>query len=180
MKTILLTLAVLAFGSYASAQPNAEERIISVPVSPGTVQQETARLHLSATNRIEAGATARYTAGQSVTLQPGFVARAGSVFEAAIRTSADWHEPGTRLTISAFPNPLETTTTVEYQLPEALRVTHRLTDTEGRLIRWVDGQQIESAGRHTSTLDLRNVPVGVYLYQVQTTAGSRTLRLIKH
>lgn len=136
---------------------------------------------MTATNVIESGATAHYTAGQSVTLQPGFVARAGSVFQATISNvvSQTSPEPGTTLTIRAFPNPVETTTTVEYNLPEARRVTHTLTDATGRLIRQSDGQEVESAGSHRAPLDLSRLPIGVYLYQVETGGGSKVLRLVK-
>lgn len=109
------------------------------------------------------------------------MAQAGSVFQATISAVASRKspEPGTTLTVRAFPNPFETTTTVEYNLPEDFRVTHTLTDASGRLIKRSDEQQVESAGIHRTPLDLSRLPVGVYLYQVETGSGSKVLRLVK-
>ncbi|GAB3640933.1 hypothetical protein GCM10027423_15690 [Spirosoma arcticum] len=145
------------------------------------VREEQATEHLTATNAVEAGATAHYTAGQSITLQPGFLARAGSVFQATIRpvNSRRSPETGTTLTAKAFPNPFETTTTVEYSLPEAIRTTHTLTDAAGRPITRPDGRPVESAGLHQTALDLSQQPAGIYLYQLRTANGVKTLRLIK-
>ena len=124
---------------------------------------------------------ARYTAGQSITLQPGFVARAGSVFQATIGnvTSRPSSESGATFTVMAFPNPVETTTTVDYKLPESRRVIHTLTDASARLINRSDGQEAKSAGIHRTVLDLSRLPVGVYLYQVETPTGSKVLRPMK-
>ena len=109
------------------------------------------------------------------------MAQAGSVFQATIGPvdSRSPGEFGTTLTVGAFPNPFESTTTVEYGLPEALRVNRTLTDATGRVIRQSGGQEIESAGTHRTLLDLTRLPVGVYLYQVETGTGSQVLRLIK-
>lgn len=181
MKKTLTFLTLLLPCAGAFAQEYAGTANVSQPVAAGAVREEKAVEHLMAFNTVERGATARYTAGQSITLRPGFVARAGSVFQATIGPvdSRPPAEPGTTLTVRAFPNPFETTTTVEYNLPEALRVTRTLTDEAGRLIRRSDGQQAESAGIHRSPLDMSRLPVGVYLYRVETGNASKILRLIK-
>lgn len=151
------------------------------PVVAGTVQDEQAIDYLTAANAVESGALAHYTAGQSVTLQPGFVAQAGSVFQATIRSVTDRpaSEPGTTFAVTAFPNPFETTTTVVYYLPKSRRVTHTLTDATGRLIRRAEGQQSELVGSHRLPLDLSILPAGVYLYRVETGNESKLLRLVK-
>lgn len=181
MKRTLTFFALLLPCAGALAQEYAPTARVTRLITAGMVREEQAVDHLTATNAVERGATARYAAGQSVTLQPGFVAQAGSVFQATISAVASRKspEPGTTLTVRAFPNPFETTTTVEYNLPEALRVTHTLTDATGRLIRRSDGQQAESAGSHRTPLDLSRLPVGIYLYQVETGSGSKALRLVK-
>lgn len=181
MKRLLITLTFLLACAGAFAQVDARTVNITQSVAAGTVREDRAIDNLTATNVVEARATARYTAGQSVTLQPGFVAQAGSVFLATIQptTSTLSAEPGTTLTVRAFPNPFETTTTVEYSLPESLRVTQTLTDANGRMIRRSEGQAVESAGTHRTLFDLSHLPVGVYLYQVETGTGSRVLRLMK-
>ncbi len=180
MKRLLIVPTFLLACAGAFAQGEARTATLTQSVPAGTVREDRA-IHLTATNVVEASATARYTAGQSVTLQPGFVAQAGSVFLATIQpaTSALSVEPGTTLTVRAFPNPFETTTTVEYSLPESLRVRQTLTDAHGRMIRQSDGQAVEPAGTHQRVLDLSRLPVGVYLYQVETGKDNQVLRLIK-
>ena len=181
MRKTLTPFAFLLSCAGALAQEYAPTARVTRPVPAGIVREAQAVDHLTATNTVESGATAHYAAGQSVTLQPGFVARAGSVFGATISAVANRKapEPGTALTVRAFPNPFETTTTVEYNLPKDFRVTHTLTDASSRLIKRSDEQQVESAGIHRTPLDLSRLPVGIYLYQVETGSGSKVLRLVK-
>jgi hypothetical protein len=181
MKRLLIAPTFLLACAGAFAQVDVRTVTLTQAVPAGTVREDRAIDNLTAANVVEARATARYTAGQSVTLQPGFVAQAGSVFLATIHptTSTLSAEPGTTLTVRAFPNPFETTTTVEYSLPESLRVTQTLMDANGRMVRQSDGQAVELAGTHRTLLDLSHLPVGVYLYQVETGKGSQVLRLMK-
>jgi Secretion system C-terminal sorting domain len=180
MKRILITTSLLLFCAGAFAQQYANTATITRPVTTGVVEEKGID-RLMATNAVESGATARYVAGQSITLQPGFVARAGSVFQATIGsvTSRPSTEGGTMLTVMAFPNPVETITTVEYSLPKSNRVIHTLTDATGRPIKRSSEQEVESAGTHHRPLDLSQFPVGIYLYQVETPSGSKVIRLIK-
>lgn len=179
--TKALLFVPLLLCTTAFAQEYAHTTRLTSPVAAGTVRTAGAIDYLTATNVVERGATARYTAGQSVTLQPGFTAQAGSVFQATIspangRTTA---EPGPTLTVSAFPNPFRTSATVDYILPEATRVTHTLLDTQGRLIRQVNSPNVESSGKHNQAIDAADLPVGTYLYHVRTSRESRVIRLVK-
>ena len=79
MKQLLIVPTFLLACAGAFAQGEARTATLTQSVPAGTVHEDRA-IHLTATNVVEASATARYTAGQSVTLQPGFVAQAGSVF----------------------------------------------------------------------------------------------------
>jgi hypothetical protein len=181
MKRTILLLILLLPCNVVFAQEYAGTSTITRTIPTGVVREEQATEHLTATNAVEAGATAHYTAGQSITLQPGFLARAGSVFQAVINpvNSRRSPETGTTLTARAFPNPFETTTTVEYNLPEAQRLIHTLTDAAGRPVARPNGQPIESPGIHQTSLDLSQLPTGIYLYQLKTANEVKTLRLIK-
>ena len=178
-KALLLILPLLSTGVFA--QEYARTTRITDPVAAGAVRTARFTHYLTAINTIERGATAHYTAGQSVTLQPGFTAQAGSVFQATISPvdSRNVAETGETLTVSLFPNPLKTAATLTYNLPEATRVTHTLTDVQGRPIRQISGPVAELAGRHNQTIDAAGLPIGTYLYKIRTNRESRVIRFIK-
>lgn len=181
MKRTYLLLGLLLSGAGAFAQQYAVTARIDRPVLAGSVGIEQAIDRLTATNTVETNATARYTAGQSVILQPGFVAKAGSLFEATISNVVGHpsSEFGTTLTLRAFPNPFETTTTIDYNLPENMPVSHTLTDAAGKPIQPSAGREVELPGNHRTLLDLSRMPVGIYLYQVDAGNSRKVLRLIK-
>lgn len=172
-------LFILLLSSGAVAQEYTRTARIINPVAAGTVRTAGATDHLMAINTVERGATAYYTAGQAITLQPGFVAQTGSIFQATISPVASRNAAGETLTASFFPNPSKTAATLTYNLPEATHVTHTLTDMRGRLIRQISGQDAESAGWHSRTIDAAGLPVGTYLYTVQTNRESRVIRFVK-
>ncbi|MEZ0542375.1 T9SS type A sorting domain-containing protein [Fibrella arboris] len=135
---------------------------------------------ITATNVVERAATATYTAGKAIVLQPGFEARAGSVFAATIApVSARSAEASSVLTLSAWPNPFQNQTTVEYSLPENSTVKHTLTDARGAVLRQDTPTDVQSAGVHRIGVDGANLPTGVYIYQLQTGNQTKTIRLLK-
>lgn len=146
----------------------------NVPVDVKAVDQ------ITAINVVEQAATATYTAGRAIILQPGFQARAGSVFIAAIApVSAKPAEAGTELTVSAWPNPFQEQTTVEYKLPENSTVKHTLTDARGAILRQNAPVDVQPAGVYKVGVDGTNLPTGVYIYQLQTGTQTKTIRLLK-
>lgn len=135
---------------------------------------------ITATNVVERAAVATYTAGKAILLQPGFEARAGSVFVATVApVSAKQNEAGTDLMVSAWPNPFQDQTTVEYKLPETSTVKHTLTDARGTILRQNAPIDVQSAGVHKIGIEGTNLPTGVYIYQVQTDTQTKTIRLLK-
>jgi hypothetical protein len=71
-----------------------------------------------------------------------------------------------------YPNPLRGPGFIDYCLTAPARVTLRVYDAAGRMVRKLNvGPQ--PAGRHLTTVNIRGLPAGVYLLQVE--AGSRTL-----
>lgn len=82
--------------------------------------------------------------------------------------------------LSAYPNPFNPTTTLEFTLPEASRVSLRVFDVTGKLVRTVADAPYD-AGRHTAAFDASALPSGIYIAQLQ--AGSvnltRKLMLVK-
>jgi hypothetical protein len=80
------------------------------------------------------------------------------------------------------PNPFRPPTTVSYELAEAGRVSLRIYDLQGRVVRvLVDDRQ--SRQRHTVGWDGRDaagreVASGVYFYRLETGAGIETRRMV--
>jgi|GEM_PF-3588293 len=182
MKTTLLSAALLLVtGGFAAAQEYPVRQEIARTMRAGTPIEERAIEQITARNEVEKGAAVLYEAGRSVTLQPGFVAQAGSVFEASIaavvsRTNSP--EAGI-LTVSAAPNPFADQTIVDYALPKAARVNRILTDAQGRVVEQTQENGIQAAGQYKVNVRAGNLPAGLYIYQIQTDNGSKSIRLIK-
>ncbi|WP_375447068.1 3-coathanger stack domain-containing protein [uncultured Fibrella sp.] len=135
---------------------------------------------ITATNIVERSATATYTAGKAIVFQPGFEAKAGSVFAATIApVAARSAEASSDLTVSAWPNPFQDLTTVEYKLPESSTVKHTLTDARGAILRQNAPTDAQPAGVYKVGVDGANLPTGVYIYQLQTGTQTKTIRLLK-
>lgn len=66
-----------------------------------------------------------------------------------------------------FPNPFGTQSEVQFTLSEAGNVSLKIFDTLGREVQTVVNE-IKPIGSHTVMLNAKNLPNGVYLYQLQT------------
>lgn len=178
MKTLLIF--TLAIGSFATllAQEVPQQQTISQLEPHGTITDRAAIDHILATNTVEWGAVARYRAGRSILLQPGFMAQAGSVFQATIQAVSATREASSELTVRAYPNPFSDQTTVEYTLPQSGWVRLSLLDASGQSVQQTGKQQAE-AGLHTVFVYGQSLPAATYLYRVQTATESKTVRLLK-
>ena len=66
-----------------------------------------------------------------------------------------------------YPNPFQTSTTINYELSREGHVKVTVFDLQGRKVRdLMDGYQ--QAGQHTVTLEADNLPSGTYIYQLET------------
>ncbi|HUK62893.1 MAG TPA: T9SS type A sorting domain-containing protein, partial [Dongiaceae bacterium] len=88
------------------------------------------------------------------------------------------------LSLRIYPNPARSTTTIEYTLASANRVSIAVYDVSGRLI-WRQPDTFEMGGRHAvawggTDLDGRPATAGVYFARVRSgpTSESRTLLLV--
>ena len=180
MKQSLLSLSICLIGWSASAQDVDRQVTVSQSVQANARYDLKAVESISATNVVKQQATATYTAGKSILLKPGFEARAGSVFQAAIApVSVLSAEPGSGLMVSASPNPFQELTTVEYTLPTATAVKHTLTNAGGGVVRHTESDGIQAAGTYKLSVEGANLPTGVYLYQVKTDKQTKVIRLLK-
>jgi hypothetical protein len=78
---------------------------------------------------------------------------------------------------AAYPSPSRDTINFVYSLPADGQVTLSVYDLSGRRVATlVDAD--ETAGRHEASWNCTEVPSGVYLYSLETSAGSLTQRLV--
>ncbi|GAB4044453.1 T9SS type A sorting domain-containing protein [Spirosoma litoris] len=180
MKPTVLFVLLLLSGS-VFAQTYESQLNLNQPISAGMISEQKATETIMAHNAVRAGAVALFTAGQSVSLQPGFVAQAGSVFVASVDrvVSSPTTSDVPDLLLRAYPNPFAESTTVEYNVPKSGPVEHTLTDLQGQVLRQSSDPTEQSVGIHQTQVDGRNLPTGVYLYRVQVGKESQTLRLVK-
>lgn len=176
MKVIFILL-LLAGGS-AFAQEHPQQLILRHELPSG---DQNAVAGIVASNAVRPGTTVRYTAGQSIRLQPGFSAQTGSAFTASVASVGSSKQPtdGPNLSAWAYPNPFVEHTTVEYVLPLKGRVSYKLTNARGQVLRQSEEVQDRAAGRHQTRLEAGALPAGVYFYQVKSGAQTRILKLIR-
>lgn len=78
---------------------------------------------------------------------------------------------------TAYPNPFNPTTTIQFTLPEAAAVSLVVYDMLGREVkRLVDGEL--ATGNHEVVFDAGNLPSGMYVYQLITPGSSFTKQML--
>ncbi|MCB1061190.1 MAG: T9SS type A sorting domain-containing protein [Calditrichaeota bacterium] len=76
-----------------------------------------------------------------------------------------------------YPNPFNATTTIQYYLPEASKMTLTLYNIAGQeIVTLADG--LQSAGMHTVSYDAVDLPSGVYFYQLRSPAQSLMKKMV--
>jgi flagellar hook assembly protein FlgD len=86
----------------------------------------------------------------------------------------------------SYPNPFNPSTRISFDLPRPERVTLKIYDLTGRLVRVLVDEDSLPAGRHEATWQGRDdhgrkVAAGVYLYRLEagTYQHSRSMTLVK-
>ncbi|MEL6611479.1 MAG: T9SS type A sorting domain-containing protein [Bacteroidota bacterium] len=82
------------------------------------------------------------------------------------------------LDLDAYPNPVVSSATLRFTLPEAGDIDLRVYDLLGRVVTEVASGTHE-AGAHTAQFDASALPSGVYLVRLQTPQGNVTQRLTR-
>ena len=82
------------------------------------------------------------------------------------------------VSMQVYPNPVSEKAVVRYQLTEASPVAITITDMMGRVLLRQDVSS-QASGIYLEEVDLARFPAGVYLYQLQTTKGVETVKLVK-
>ncbi len=92
----------------------------------------------------------------------------------------EFEVPGEFALRQNYPNPFNPSTTIQYDVPAASRVSIRVYDMLGREVATlVDGDV--AAGIHTVSFDARNLASGVYVYRLETAGKvmNRSMMLLK-
>ncbi|MBU0474291.1 MAG: N-acetylmuramoyl-L-alanine amidase [Bacteroidetes bacterium] len=85
--------------------------------------------------------------------------------------------PETFNLISAYPNPFNPTTTIEYQLIKPSHVTINIYDIIGNVVTKLINKDM-SSGSHKITFNANNLPSGVYFSQIITSSETKTIKLL--
>ena len=169
------------------------ERIMNdVSITNGTYSAATI---ITSSGTIQSDAIVLFKAGQSITLEAGFHALAGSDFTARIEvcTPTQLQEVATERTkspetktfsnttelqLKAYPNPFNETATVDYYLPKTGQTTIRLMDFMGREINQLSSVQEQTTGWHQLSLNATDLPTGTYFLVLQNEAQLKTAKLM--
>ena len=87
------------------------------------------------------------------------------------------HRTGAYALYQNYPNPFNPRTEVRYQMPEVRHITLKVFDVLGREVATLV-DEVKVAGEHSVTFDARNLPSGVYFYQMKSGTFSVTRKLV--
>lgn len=73
-----------------------------------------------------------------------------------------------------YPNPFNPTTVIRYQLSAGSRVSLKVYDVLGRLVRTLVNNEVEKMGRYEVQFDGSDLPSGVYFYRIEARPLKRT------
>lgn len=74
--------------------------------------------------------------------------------------------------VGNYPNPFNPTTQIQFELPQSAQYTISIYSVHGQLLMEEIG--LANAGLASITVDLRNNPTGVYIYQVSAVVDAQT------
>lgn len=154
----------------------------------------TTQYWISAQSDIYGPTVATFSAGDSITLRPGFDAFAGCTFVAKIGgctgnlqgDGGDRSEtPIAKVEASAgssnlqiAPNPFSGSTTVTYALDAEQSVAMSLMDATGKLVATPLPAETQSEGEHQFNLEAGSLPAGMYFLVLQMGEKRETKRMI--
>ena len=90
-------------------------------------------------------------------------------------TEAAKAEPAT---LTSFPNPFQSNTTIEFTIPTATDYTLQVFDMNGNLLQNLQSGKVTKAERLQVNLDGSNLKKGIYLVRLTTAAGVQNLKLV--
>jgi hypothetical protein len=90
--------------------------------------------------------------------------------------------PAGQYTLSCYPNPFLTSTTISYELPHPARVTLTIYDSQGKQVRRINAGQ-KPAGHHTISWNPgkdvgRSVSAGIYFCKMETDEFIKIVKMV--
>jgi|GEM_PF-2514592 len=173
---------------------------LRVDGDPITVVDHRTTQSISSAGTVAVGTSVTFQAGQSITLEPGFVAEPGSTFRAFIGdctvlsgTASKGEVPDAGLSevisvpsskeddldLTVFPNPFQEVFTMGYTLQQATNVHIELFSTEGRLLQTIAAGQEQAAGSYSLQINHGGLKPGLYVLVIRTNEASFSRRLVK-
>lgn len=172
----LLLLCILYCEIQTLAQVTKQNQRITVNYESGQhVQQATEAIE--AVNIVGSVSVVEYKAGRSIYLLPGFEAKVGSIFTANIKPVQVENELSLKLT--AYPNPFEQSTKIEYTLPVSGKVSLWIVDAQGRKIGQLVNDEDQEAGMHQVEWKPVTIDAGIYIPIIESNQLKVTGRIIK-
>ncbi|MEM1325351.1 MAG: T9SS type A sorting domain-containing protein [Bacteroidota bacterium] len=169
-------------GSSGSSCPSTL-MVNDTPIANGTYS---ATNTLTSTGTVAPSNTVIFEAGQSITLQTGFHAQAGSNFTARIQACAATVNAliekrsipsASTNTITIFPNPFRDQSNVAIHLAESAEVQINLFDLSGKHIGTVTEAQVLPSGTHYFELNTYFSNTGLYLLTVRIGHQIETIKI---
>ncbi|WBO85125.1 T9SS type A sorting domain-containing protein [Hymenobacter yonginensis] len=80
---------------------------------------------------------------------------------------------------SLYPNPAVAASQLTYEMQKPGPVTVELLDGRGNTLRTVAQESRQDKGPHTLSIDLSDLPAGIYFYKISTRTGAETRRFVK-
>jgi hypothetical protein len=169
-----------------------DDLVLSGPIS-GTQTIEVNNT-INSTQSIQPGANITYSAGVSITLNPGFTQAAGSEFHAILDGCASSKIHATPVTgtyeppqipeeagmpvalegyeITNYPNPFRHHTWVSYKLPEEAPVRIEVFNSAAQRVALLVDEKMQAEGTHSVFFEASRLPAGQYF--LRFTAGAHT------
>jgi hypothetical protein len=166
---------------FADFEPVVSDKAFSFPESiDGEMYASVAAINTiqhTASYEITNGATVVWSAGDRMQMQEGFVAEAGTSFQAKLAgcNASRMQDENSSITnagfengmaVSLFPNPADIKSRITLQLQHQSRVQILFRDIMGRMISEVLGSQIIAEGLYDFELNLESIPDGAYFIEV--------------
>ncbi|MBL7931266.1 MAG: zinc-dependent metalloprotease [Bacteroidia bacterium] len=82
----------------------------------------------------------------------------------------------TNINLNVFPNPSALKTNITFELPYAQTVVMNLMDLDGRIV--FEDKIGATAGWNLYNLSLAEIPQGIYILRIKTSAGTSTMKLL--